>query len=470
MKKIVALLLALAMLAAMAACTPADNTTSTNKPGTSGIPTTGTPTIPRPTNTPDTEKGEGVMTFEEYYAAEVDTKVTIEAYVQATQNWYDGKITVYTQDAEGAYFLYDMPCSEEDAKKLVPGTKIRVTGYKANFEGQIEIADIESFEILDGSYIAEPVEFNGIFGDYETMMKQMAMLASFKNMTVEAVSFKNDEPGDDIYVDVSYDGIYFFQFCVERYLTGPETDVYKAVSALKVGDIVDFEGFAYWYNDLNPHITKVTVISSDTKGEGVMTYEEYVAAAIDDKVTIEAYVQATQNWYQDKITVYTQDRDGAYFLYEMPCSEEDAKKLVPGTKIRVTGYKADFEGEIEIADIESFEILEGKYIAPVTDVTDLLSNEAELIKKQNMFVSFTRLTLEKVEYKNGEPGDDIYVTVSQDGVEYEFCVERYLTGPETDVYKAFEELVAGDTVYIEGFLYWYKGVNTHITAIYKMGR
>ncbi len=42
-------------------------------------------------------------------------------------------------------------------------------------------------------------------------------------------------------------------------LTGADTDVYKAVKNLKVGDTIDMEGFLYWYEGVNPHITKVTV-------------------------------------------------------------------------------------------------------------------------------------------------------------------------------------------------------------------
>ena len=103
-------------------------------------------------------------------------------------------------------------------------------------------------------------------------------------------------------------------------------------------------------------------------------------------------------------------------------------------------------------------------VAPATDATALLGTD-ELINSQNKFVSFKGLTVENVSYKNDEPGDDIYVDVSLDGKVYSFCVERYLTAPETDVYKAFETLKAGDIVDIEGFLYWYNGVNTHITAI-----
>ena len=68
-------------------------------------------------------KSEGVMTYAEYAAAELDAEVTIECYVQATQSWWDNKITVYAADQEGAYFLYELACSEEDAAKLVPGTK-----------------------------------------------------------------------------------------------------------------------------------------------------------------------------------------------------------------------------------------------------------------------------------------------------------------------------------------------------------
>ena len=204
------------------------------------------------------------------------------------------------------------------------------------------------------------------------------------------------------------------------------------------------------------------------KSEGVMTYAEYAAAEMGAEVVIEAYVQATQSWWDNKITVYTQDPDGAYFIYEMACSEADAAKLVKGTKIRVTGYKGEWAGEVEVMD-PTFEIVtDGTWIAEPMDATALLGTD-ELIKHQNKLVSFKGLTIEAIEYKNGEPGDDIYVTVSLNGASYSFCVERYLTGPETDVYKAFADLAAGDKVDIEGFLYWYEGVNTHITAVKAAG-
>ena len=209
-----------------------------------------------------------------------------------------------------------------------------------------------------------------------------------------------------------------------------------------------------------------TTTVEDPKSEGVMTYDEYVAAELNTQVTIEAYVQAHQSWWDNKITVYAQDRDGAYFLYEMACSEENSKKLVPGTKIKVTGTKIEWSGEVEISDA-TFEIIEGSYIAPAFDATSLLGTE-ELIKHQNKFVSFKGLTVDTIEYRNGEPGDDIYLTFALGEAKYSFCVEVYLTGTDSDVYKAVAELAAGDKVDVEGFLYWYNGANPHVTSITKV--
>ena len=219
-----------------------------------------------------------------------------------------------------------------------------------------------------------------------------------------------------------------------------------------------------------PEAPADTAPADDAAAEdtGVMTHDEYIAAAIDDPVVIETYVQATQAWWDDSITVYGQSPDGAYFIYNMACSEEDAAKLVPGTKIRVTGFKTEWSGEVEVAEGATFEFVDDgdTFIAEPTDVTELLGTD-ELIDHQNEYVSFKGLTVEKIEYKNGTPGDDIYVTFGYNGASYDFCVELYLTDCNTPVYITVGELAEGDVVDVEGFLYWYEGVNTHITGITK---
>ena len=219
--------------------------------------------------------------------------------------------------------------------------------------------------------------------------------------------------------------------------------------------------------------------SAEEKSEGVMTYAEYMDAAIDDEVVIETYVQAKQSWWEDKATLYTQDRDGAYFIYDAACSEEDYEKLVPGTKIKVTGYKAEWSGEIEVMD-GTVEIVEGgdEYIAPITDVTDLLGTD-ELIDHQNEYVEFKGLTVEAAGQDedgndvaflynydgSGTDGDDLYFNASLNGETYTFTIESYLCDNTTDVYAAVKNLEIGQTIDMEGFLYWYEGVNPHITSL-----
>ena len=200
-------------------------------------------------------------------------------------------------------------------------------------------------------------------------------------------------------------------------------------------------------------------------GSKAMSHADYMAAPMDSEVVVETYVQDHQSWWDNKITVYCQSKDGAYFLYELACSEEDAAKLVPGTKIVVTGTKGEWSGEIEIMD-GTFEFAKGNdtFIAEALDVTSLLGTD-EMIAHQNEKVAFKGMTVEAIEYKNGEPGDDIYVTLGKDGASYSFCVEVYLTGPDTDVYTTVGSLNVGDVVNVEGFLYWYEGINPHITAI-----
>ena len=220
-----------------------------------------------------------------------------------------------------------------------------------------------------------------------------------------------------------------------------------------------------------------------TKSEGVMTYEQYAAAALDSKVVVETYIQAKQGWWTNDAgvgvaTFYTQDGVGGYFLYDMPCSKEDYdNKLKIGAKVKVTGTKAAWSGEVEIIDA-TWELLEGSYVAPAKDVTATLANEAELLKLQNLFVTVKGATVVASKDKEGaekpflykwngagQQGDDVYFNVSVNGEVYTFCVESYLCGKDSATYKAAEALKVGDKIDLEGFLYWYEGVQPHVTAI-----
>ncbi len=261
MKKLIALLLALSIVMAFAGCVTNENPTTT-KPEPS---TTQKPTQPK---FDPAVKGEGVMTYAEFAAAELEAEVTIETFVQAKQGWWEkdgvGVATFYTQDTEGAYFLYNMPCSKEDYDKMVPGTHIRVKGFKAAWDGEVEIIDA-TYEILEGSYIATATDVTELLAA-DNLADYMNRFVTIKGATVAACNDAGDafmykwngsgSEGDDLYFCVTVNGA-TYTLCVESYLCGLGSDTYEAVRALKVGDKIDLEGFLYWYNGAQPHITSV---------------------------------------------------------------------------------------------------------------------------------------------------------------------------------------------------------------------
>jgi len=110
-------------------------------------------------------------------------------------------------------------------------------------------------------------------------------------------------------------------------------------------------------------------------------------------------------------------------------------------------------------------------------VTELLGSE-DLINHQNKFVSFKGMTVEASKDADGnevaflynwdgsgQDGNDLYFNVSLNGNTYNFTVESYLCDNTTDVYAAVKALEIGDVIDMEGFLYWYEGVNPHITSV-----
>ena len=211
------------------------------------------------------EKGEGVMTYEEYAAAEMDTEVTIEAYIQDKLSWWQGAASFHAQDMDGAYYIYNLPCTEEEFNDVLTiGAKIKVTGFKAEWAGEIEISDASAWEVLEGEYIAEPIDVTELLGTDE-IAEKMNMLVSFNGLTIEEVvenegnSFQygwdgSGSEGDDLYFKANGQ-----TFVVESYLRGPGTDVYEAVKALEVGQVVNMTGYLYWYEGAQPHVISVEI-------------------------------------------------------------------------------------------------------------------------------------------------------------------------------------------------------------------
>ena len=89
-----------------------------------------------------------------------------------------------------------------------------------------------------GSFNVEPY-LKSIYGENITVKK----VSSFKLYDVKPL-LQNDY-GDDF--DCSITSI---TTCILKYAPFlKDTDVYKAVENLKVGDTIDCDGYLYWYND-----------------------------------------------------------------------------------------------------------------------------------------------------------------------------------------------------------------------------
>lgn len=217
----------------------------------------------------------GGMTYAEFMAAEFDSAVTVDGYVQAVTAWNEenSNADIYAQTQEGGFYVFRLFCTQEDYARLTAGRKIRVTGTKALFAGWVEVID-STAEILEEApiWIAEPLDVTALLGT-ETLQDHMNKKVSFTDVTIAPIndaegnersflygydSFGNREENCDLYLNVSINGE-IYMFCVESDLCGNTSQVYAAVEALQVGDQVDITGFLCWYEGPQPHITAITV-------------------------------------------------------------------------------------------------------------------------------------------------------------------------------------------------------------------
>ena len=276
MKKLLTIAVMVLMLLGLCACNKKPEETPTPEPASA------------PAAFDPSAKSEGVMTYSEFAAANLGDEVVIEGFVQGAQSYWQGA-KFYVADPDGAYFVYcdgkgeDINISEEDYAKIVAstdykegwkgicdGTKVQVKGVKAEWSGEVEVSEA-TVTILDSEkWVAEAEDVTALLGT-DALIEKMNKKVKFSDMTVEAskdadgndVAFLynwdgSGEPGSDLYFNVSANGT-TYNFVVESYLCYDGSDVYDAVEALNIGDKVDLEGFLYWYNGANPHITSITV-------------------------------------------------------------------------------------------------------------------------------------------------------------------------------------------------------------------
>lgn len=241
MKKLLTVLLSVLMLCGLAACSKNEKTVTQND---------------TPTDVP-TAKND----YASYMEADVDSEVEVLMSVQATQGYWEdngqGKLTIYGEDDNGGYFVYNANVDKETAEKVVEGTLIKVAGIKGEWSGEVEILDA-SVEVVGEGTVYEAKDVTEYVADTEALTSYMNQKVAIKGLTVSGIEVKDSESDPDIYITCQL-GELVVSLCVENYLTGPDTDVYKTAINLTEGMVIDVEGFLYWYEGANPHITSITV-------------------------------------------------------------------------------------------------------------------------------------------------------------------------------------------------------------------
>ncbi len=204
------------------------------------------------------------MNYRNTYA-ELDSEVVVENLCTGKAVLVEDKATVYTQDQDGAYFVYNMAPVQKRLWKTGARTKIKVTGYKAEWSG-VEITlmlPLKSWKVIPTSLptrmlpqCSEPMNWSttriSMLHSKAWLLKQPAGWKRKWRCPVQLGWLRYD--GDDLILQ-RFPEWRDHSFVVESYLLSDNTnDVYAAVKNLQIGDVIDMEGFLYWYEGVNPHI------------------------------------------------------------------------------------------------------------------------------------------------------------------------------------------------------------------------
>ena len=411
------------------------------------------------------------MTYAEYMAASNDAKVLIEGYLQCyAYNFGFKRVNMFLQDDDGAYYVYMAVCDDEKAAQLSPGVKVRVSGVKGSYAGEVEIQEQGTFEVLSEKKIYEPTDVTSLLGDEKSLEKMMNRKISVKDLTVLESYDKEDRvfaslykwdgsgkagEGDDIYFSASNQDNPSL-FVIESDENPEGSAVYDAALGLAVGDVIDLDGYMYWYNGPNIHVNSIKVKKTSkadlTKDPAALSHDDYLKAADGEQVIIEAYVQGVSEYNEEekRYSAYLSDADGAYYAKDLISEQPDYEKYTNGAKFRIKGVKATENGMPVITGITETELLEGYYIAPAVNATALLDDENSLSDMTGQKVVVKGTTFAAA---NLEEGAGIIQTIGANGKVYSFVLGSEDHSEDSDIYKTVDEVSPGDVIDLVCFVF-----------------
>lgn len=216
--------------------------------------------------------GASVSDYTQFLADDGLNPVTIESFLQLKLDWEEGHTSLYLQDDTGAYYVYRLACTQEEYEALLPGQKLRVTGYKTEFSGEPELTDA-TFSVLEGTFLAEPVavpdsvDADGLYRyvNHKITLRGFRIDPMFDGRSAFFYGWDNSgsaEEGSDLYFTVSGSG-FSCQAVVKTQMQTPEAEVYRTVQSLQLYDRVELSGILTWYNGPQLLVTAVSVLSQE---------------------------------------------------------------------------------------------------------------------------------------------------------------------------------------------------------------
>lgn len=454
-----------------------------------------------------------VMDYENFMAAEAGDFVAIEGYVSAKQSWWADKATMYLagENAGEGYFIYEMTMTEAEYNNDYKiGAKVRIYGAKTIYAGEHEIMgkdinyDLSTVETAKASNHIVDITSSVKADDIEKYqnskftatlkVKQYPAQAEGSNTTVAAngaYAYKGSEPTDDLYfilVDAAGNEL---SCCVEKYLTSAYATVKEALMSadFTVGELVEVEGYLYWWEGANPHITSIRF------GELDAMYETFMSTEDGEEVEVEGYLLGKTTYYNGKCNLYLAGataegyttkfvENGAegYYVYDFECTQEQFDALTYMCFVNVKGTKALYAGMQEIINATvtkvsaplniGFSALEVADFTLVNEdtIAAMISLEGKIVEYTTTSSNTTVSSNKCYGAKNGGNDDIYFVLEDTYGNRIEFCVERYVDysiygTTYEDYVEILDTLEVGDTVEIQGANYWWYGPNPHVIYI-----
>ena len=234
-------------------------------------------------------------------------------------------------------------------------------------------------------------------------------------------------------------------------------------------------------NNANPNKSTTstdnsTSTSTTTSTSDALSYDEYVATADGEEVTISGYITGRTTWWNGAASFYLQDDNGGYYIYNLPCTQEAyTNDLTVSGGIEVTGIKGSWEGQMEIlgssAGNEATYKLTGKTKTYTEKKVETLE---DLANYPNQKVTIDVKVESDTKYGwdgsgSAGAGQDLYFDVTLNTVTYSFVVEAYLENTQygSDLYTTVQGLKANDEITVSGFMYTYGLPQVQVYSVVK---